>query len=140
MPHNYFEMDIVSFETAKRLKEAGSPQPKPAFGQFWYGEILSGKIELWVIALDDFGGLRFRCCSSIRRDHKIELSEKFVFAPTATDILPQMIYSELRCEVEMWMLHLVKKDALPVIRTDGTFFNQNPAEACAEAWLKMNEK
>ena len=28
--------DIVSFDTAKRLKEAGFPQPAPAPGQFWY--------------------------------------------------------------------------------------------------------
>lgn len=29
-------MDIVSFETAKKLKEAGFPQPSPEFGQMWY--------------------------------------------------------------------------------------------------------
>ena len=30
--------DIVSFETAKQLKEAGFPQPMPEAGQFWYQE------------------------------------------------------------------------------------------------------
>lgn len=30
--------DIVSYETAKQLKEAGFVQPKPEAGQFWYQE------------------------------------------------------------------------------------------------------
>lgn len=31
--------DIISFETAKALKEAGFPQPEFETGQFWYNDL-----------------------------------------------------------------------------------------------------
>jgi hypothetical protein len=36
---------FTKFETAKRLKFAGLPQPKPAVYQFWYGLILNKNVE-----------------------------------------------------------------------------------------------
>ena len=46
-------MNTVSFETAKRLKEAGFPQPDPEFGQFWYHNAGS---QIAIMESNDAGG------------------------------------------------------------------------------------
>lgn len=122
--------DIVTFETAVRLKEAGFPQPAPEAGQFWYGKnrevgyifyherlaLLSGDIVYF------------------------DAPEKCVFAPTATDILREMPGCILAVE------NLYKETAIvgvyyEVLKTGRLLSDHgNPAEAVAEAWLKLNEK
>jgi len=132
--------DILSFETAVRLKEAGFPQPAPEAGQFWYnpniGVFLVGK--LWMVD----GRLRniFYPDTGKVVNKEIRLFVNFVFAPTATDILREMpgcilavenLYKEMAIVgvyYEVWKTGRLLSDHV------------NPAEAAAEAWLKLNEK
>lgn len=135
--------DIVTFETAVRLKEAGFPQPVPEAGQWWYnpdfGPFLVGK--LWMVD----GRLRniFYPDTGKVVNKQIRLFPDCVFAPTATDILresPNYYYirkyrydTENRfsifCELQEGDLTQIAKGV-----------DINPAEAAAEAWLKLNDK
>jgi len=112
-------MQVVSFETAKRLKKAGFPWvQKIPFEHFCYS----------------ISGFLFRYKGS-QKDKKIYL------APSATDILKQLPSHSLRFNGDVfscveWDLH------------SGGYFEyelhsfkyENPAEACAAAWLAKNEK
>jgi hypothetical protein len=129
--------DIVSFETAKRLQEAGFPQPVPEFGQMWY----CGNQQLYTrIRAKPYmdGKRRFygdNGCMIFERP------ENMVFAPTATDILPPDCYlcreiSYKTASGERWVVYdwETRRLVCPVgIETD------NPAEACAEAWLELSK-
>lgn len=76
-------MDVVSFETAKRLKGAGFPQPAPDRGQLWYrngtlyfARAFSGgdvKISRFNAGYDDWVTKR--------------AFESFVYAPCVVDLL-----------------------------------------------------
>lgn len=126
----------VTFETAKRLKEAGFPQPEFAVGQYWYdidGEAFWVKCDAsphihgeWVG--DDHSGF-------VEIPHGEE-----VFAPTATDIIREFE----RLQKSKWIRLGMSRDgyecylyAFGGIRD--SFCHENPAEACAEAWLKHKE-
>lgn len=130
--------DYVSFETAVKLKKLGFPPPQPKEGQLWesitkfggwiegvYGEtvVFTGidtskdMHEEWPVSrwlLDDF---------------------PYIFRPTATDILRQLDQSE-------WCL---RWDFDGFVCWDSESFSahethENPAEACAAAWLKRKGK
>lgn len=62
-------MHIVSFETAKRLANAGFPKPAPDYGQTWY--------------------THYGCPGSVTDLSKWSDNGE-VFAPTATDILREL--------------------------------------------------
>lgn len=119
--------DTATFETAARLKEAGFPQPTPEAGQFWYnpdfGPFLVGK--LWMVD----GRLRniFYPDTGKVVNKEIRLFPDCVFAPTATDILRELgpLFDLSYDCAEFWCGD--KKD-------------WNPAEAAAEAWLKLQEE
>ena len=74
--------NIVSFETAKRLKEAGFPQPEPQRGQVWYSK---HRAEYLVYNVDEFGA--DYSCGSLSFVGRSLSADDCVFAPTATDIL-----------------------------------------------------
>ncbi|GAB4486619.1 MAG: hypothetical protein OHK0019_00600 [Saprospiraceae bacterium] len=105
--------NIVTFETARRLKEAGFPQPGMAyFTCFFYDE--NG--EMW-------------------RPGHLTLNPD-IFAPTATDILEQLPskWSLRHYDLEGEpVFSCAEKDA-------DIYMNPNPAEAAALAWLAINEK
>jgi hypothetical protein len=127
-------MDIVSFETAKKLKEAGFPQPEPAVGQVWYNEI--GFPSLLTRNMGE-GEWRFVLLASgeVRFD-LVDFGRTF-FAPTATDILPLLGESYgLNCEGDGWQVFWMSSWGYE----DTIAEHANPAEACAAAWLKNKQQ
>lgn len=71
--------NVVTFETAKWLKESGFVQPVPEFGQVWYGINGAQCLCIGNVFIDKFHN-RWTVLDVLR----------FVFAPTATDILEQL--------------------------------------------------
>jgi len=114
-------MSVVTFETAKRLKEARFPQPE-VFYAAQRSYIENGKNICYVA--DDGEGIR----------------ENEIFAPSATDILKELPGHTLDySEIEWLCRHWIRtEDHRSVV--DYGFHNSNPAEACAAAWLSIHEK
>ncbi len=120
--------DIVTFETAVRLKEAGFPQPFPQAGMFGYNDAgyLFVKTHDGHTSNNRYGSVLLN-----GGNDNITLSKndfKFVvFAPTATDILRELgpLFDLSYDCAEFWC---------------GDKKGWNPAEAAAEAWLKLNDK
>jgi len=119
-------MNVVSFETAKQLKEAGFPQPKVI------------KDGLCGYAKD---GRLFCVVPGIM--HEIVEIHSIVFAPSATDILKELGRKYILCIASNWWYcektqHVNEvPDGFEVMASYG---HENPAEACAAAWLAKNEK
>lgn len=114
-------MDIVSFETAKKLKEAGFPQPEYIALGFGY--------------TDD--GVRFY----IEECHfPNEGIDGICFAPTATDILRQMPDYAIAFDDSQRPHGFTCYDAMrrqPQLKQFWTT-HENPAEAAAEMYLSLN--
>lgn len=137
-------MDIVSFKMAKRLKEAGFPQPEFSTGQMWYNEFAAitiiGKKEL-----DENNSeiIYFFCHSLLtsRTDRmRLALGYGIYFCTSATDILRKLgsDFDLSALETGNWIL--IKRD--PNLQEIGIkhWIAENPAEAAALAWLEINEK
>jgi len=115
-------MQVVSFETAKRLKKAGFPQP----------EIMEFGLAFWVknytdhiLALTDYDNIG------------IKMRENYSFAPSATDILKELGgQADLRFSRNGWTVSIFQNQ----YHSDSFNSVDNPAEACAAAWLAKNEK
>lgn len=117
---------MLSFETAKRLREAGFPQPETVEdGQFWY----SCGQRLWFI----------------QTPHKMGIApEKWFgcypyFAPTAADIMRQLSDAHFyigaegngfSCDIRIY------EARLSVIRT---IVGEDLDEVAAEAWFKKQK-
>jgi hypothetical protein len=124
-------MDVVSFETAKRLKDAGFPQPQVGDFQFWAKS--NTGVETAIVRA---GGDQERLLNQIFEDR--------VYLPTATDILAllpmgyavytwQDLYSKNGWS---WScLNIMGKQHTDP-RSDDF---DNPAEACAKVWLELSE-
>jgi len=114
-------MQVVSFETAKRLKEAGFPQPeKLTHGQFYYSE---------------HGHL-------FRYTHGPQYENTF-FAPSATDILKELGRRFiLGYEKNGWWCEKTQHvyEVADGMQVTASYNHENPAEACAAAWLAKNAK
>ncbi len=113
--------------TARRLKELGFEQPVPASGQVWY---LDDEAAI-VLAVHSNGVsyCRGNCNYFERTDIFLSL---FVYAPTAPDILREL--------GEDWTM-IVAGGGFQIYKhfQDPQYIfpiaaNENPAEACAEAW------
>lgn len=121
-------MDIVTFETAKRLKEAGFPQPAPEFGQAWY-DMVTQTLFLIVETFDDnpppYNGVwiieKGGNVSHIER----ELLGMMAYAPTATDIL---------CRIPDNDFYFT--DKCFYFSGDMEQGGENPAEVAAKKWLQ----
>ena len=135
--------DTVTFETAARLKEAGFPQPTPEAGQWWYnpdfGPFLVGK--LWMVD----GRLRniFYPDTGKVVNKEIRLFPDCVFAPTATDILRGLSSDCVLGTKKLggWICgswRLISADHMRFFVAG--MHDENPAEAAAEAWLKLHNK
>lgn len=118
----------VSFETAKALKAAGYPQPEFETGQIWYN---------WngvATCIGPMGGNKgYRHLFSLGSGDKacmIPVSDESFYAPSATEIMeePIMWNHNLEYCVLGWSCHEDQK------------LIENPAEAAAELWLKLNAK
>jgi hypothetical protein len=141
-------MDVVSFETAKKLKEVGFPQPEPAVGQAWWIEIgtdgtvppaliqiIPNQIELARLAEIHFDGISI--LDSFRSFYGGG-SDGYYFAPTATDILKEasnnmMIGYSPFGGFEVYTNHRCLVNGIPDAQ------HANPAEACAAAWLELKK-
>lgn len=119
-------MHTVTFETAKRLAEAGFPQPEHEHDKerFWYQR--DGSLIFLGHTVDD---------------HCEPIEGGSYFAPTATDILRELpgyalalLLSYRHQTGEAWFCWDIDQAE--------TFFSHptNPAEAAAEAWLYENDK
>lgn len=131
--------DIVTLETAVRLKEAGFPQPQPGAGQWWHNP----DFGLFVVGIKWFADNReYRIFypgtgKSVLKSEAMFL--KCAFAPTATDILRELRDgSNIGIMGKRFLCY--SPDFEHGIDHPGTPINDNPAEAVAEAWLKLNEK
>lgn len=119
--------DVVTFETSKRLKEAGFPQPEK--GYTGMGIYL------------DRGG--FCIITSVHDHTTMQLLGADVFAPSATDILK---------EINMHRYSFAWVSGVDGVSGEeygfwGVFENGdmshshiNPAEACAAAYLSIHQK
>lgn len=124
--------NTVSFETAKRLKEAGFPQPEFEFGQLWHTD---GDRDCAFVGTMPFVRMKQDYAGSI------------IFLPTATDILLELqavsdpnrwwalipLSGDPKWE---WVLQLWGENNNACI---ANFFNKNAAEAAAAAWLNMKK-
>jgi hypothetical protein len=129
-------MDVVSFETAKKLKEAGFPQPEPAFGQVWYESAGSPIIVTsgWEAGFA-FVGPRSAMAQTTYMKRFQE--QNGVFAPTATDIL-KAIQSEYSTPCLIFDFKDGQWEVGDFSHSEWytmTSHKTNPAEACAAAWL-----
>lgn len=127
--------NIVIFETAKRLKEAGFPQPEFEFGQFWYAP--NG--NLCVMSGDGIYSGEARVMLKNGNTMFIKTYD-IVFAPTATDILEHLPGYALKIQKSVWCV-FNPEYIYAVKSTDDVqmyFQHKNPAEAAAESWIKIN--
>lgn len=120
-------MNFVSYETAVRLKEAGFPQPEPRFFQAWYNP-----------AGDSVHKIPFIIEPAFRR----MIDEYSIFAPTAEDILRElpdfaMYYGEY---FDSWESGFFVFDTLRRRPDQYPTHHENPAEACALAWIEFHKK
>lgn len=112
-------MQAVTFETAKRLAEAGFPQPSPDYGQTWYTHDGSPGSVTSLSKWSDNGE---------------------VFAPAATDILRELPGWNL-CYDTVIGWHVWFDDVAEWDYCEPPFFkHENPAEAAAQAWFYENKK
>lgn len=127
-------MDIVTFETAKRLKAAGFPQPVPEFGQVWYDLQMS---PLTICNLRPIGFiLPISKTTWFSMSCDEDLVKHLAFAPTATDILNHSgerlaIFTPM--EGGGFICGKMSGDTT-------TFEHTNPAEAAALAYLAIHER
>lgn len=129
----------VSFETAKKLKEAGFPQPEPEVGQVWYDE--DGNM-VWIRGLREnsyssrrtasfVGELKGGGMSTCTAEEMAEAG--WVFAPTATDILRELPFGRgLHFDAGFFSVRVLRLNDSELI-VDSV--HENPAEACAPAYL-----
>lgn len=108
--------------TARRLKELGFEQPEPAPGQVWYENdgtpVIMYHIEIGRLVRGSNGVL-----------YGGKAADIITYAATAPDILRELQFT--------WNLFYSAIDGMYNCiqdRSTDIFSNENPAEACAEAW------
>lgn len=130
--------DVVDFETALRLKEAGFPQPSLEVGQFWYMEGFDmpriAIVGSWTTA--DHRPV-YRYIDANTWDFPDEKTA--VFAPTATDILRELP------GLDFELVYSEGNEDFAVHQTlDGDIINswndENPAELMAKPYLHLKNK
>ena len=119
--------NVVTPETARKLKEAGFKQPKFEAGQFWYKERYPGGIAAkWVLCV--FSELDF-----IPLDGGNFPTGEAVFVPTATDVL--------RTLGDDWALDTFKdKWRCWLSWGDSEFIGKSAIAVTVLAWLEKHAK
>jgi hypothetical protein len=120
---------VVSFETAKALKEAGYPQPEFETGQIWYDP------NRTTFAVSPIAGRLFNLdMGSIRVAYHD--SKGFFYAPSATEIIEHVGKenpgSRLYFEVGLWNAFDGWRNLSPN--------HENPAEAAAQLFILLNKR
>ena len=110
--------------------EAGFPQPiedEVNTGRFWYQA--DGDMICYGFSVADFG--------------EMATNEGCVFAPTATDILRELPNKILFWKYENIFVcgaQIVGDNDYYTIQFETVYKDENPAEACALAWLELKKK
>lgn len=139
-------MNVVTFETAKRLKDAGFKHSDSADNTFWYAVFNDGIFKSYHSAYGYMASIWLWdtqtpssppvMANPIQWEQTNEA--KVFFAPTSTDILKELGY-----DFALKFFDDSKKFCCWQDNQDGswqTWTDQNPAEACAAAWLSIHEK
>lgn len=145
-------MQHVTFQTAVRLKKAGFSQKFNDAGlerrYYVISQTPTGKIRKWgQVCVNIYPHLTSYQIGSVNtesgsmlheherlRDQKI-ISEFSFFAPTATDILRELRGDYSLCyHAPHWRCELI--DAFEPV---DYWQDENPAEACAKAWLEKKK-
>lgn len=119
-------MEVVSFETALRLKEAGFPQP----------EVIEKYAPFYLVKFPEMG-------VGFARGFAVGHAwpERYVYAPTATDILRMIPGAAL----DFWKLDDSDDGSFYIHIEDHTnfrdrfFYHKNSAEVAAAAWLAIKK-
>ena len=121
-------MQHATFDTAKRLKEAGFPQPSPEFGQVWWHP--ESETNAVLINSDRSDG---RCLFMDAEGFRLFMKlEDLIFAPTDADILLQMPDGHALTRVNQDMFICIEGE--PLMGTDGCEYDV--AEAAAIDWFE----
>ncbi len=123
-------MNYVTNETARRLKSAGFPQPESDIFQVWYTRT---QTIIQVVHFDNEQNapVVYSCGSAYYERRPFE---NLVYAPTATDILRELDENHFLTTL------LDGRFCVALFVGSGDSIHNNPAEACAAAWLALNEK
>lgn len=123
--------NVVTFETAERLKEAGFPQPEFMPGQFWY--VAPDCLEIIIRIHNDENEVEASAFHNTDFPHDEPHPDQWIFAPTATDILEQLPdeHALTRCNQDMFICMVGK----PGLGADGCQINS--AEAAAIDWFEF---
>jgi hypothetical protein len=122
--------DHTTAATARKLKEAGFQQPVPQEDQVWYSGRNQSKTTLRQS--ENYRGMLIADTYIIGG----KFSEIADFAPSATDILRELgpgFYLESKGDHWACGYYYPDKEITPKV-------SQNPAEACAAAWLDKKGK
>ena len=126
--------NVVSFEAARALTEAGFPQPKLEAGQVWY---YNEKGFYCTVLEAVFAGTHKIAVNAAGVIMRVEPDENY-FAPTATDILRELPETALLSRIENdFQCRVMSPDFRQ--RCEYARRDQNPAEACASAYLEINK-
>lgn len=125
--------NIVSFETATRMKEAGFPQPEPEVGQVWV-EMYGSAFYITEVTKINFSG-RYIGSGSFN-NASLFRAESDTFCPTATDILLHMRDGTIITIMDRKFICYSPDFDFP-IDSEATPIHENPAEAAAMAWLRI---
>ena len=135
--------NIVTAKTAQALKDSGFKQPKPKRGQAWYSitdvcVIVTGQKSGHILVVNKNGD------GIVDVDTK-KFMEDFIFAPTAIDILKELgsafaltLPNKLVSDNAFCMQ--LMPSAITTVRVHAEWEHENPAEACAMAWLEKYVK
>lgn len=122
--------EYVSAQTARLLKKAGYPQPKPEPEQYWYyGNEDGANI---VYGINGASVSVFDICDGGEYSPKIEtFFERFTYAPTITDFIKGVGSKFVSLGVESVAKLIVSKRY---------YEGDSLAEVLAEYWLERKEK
>ena len=124
---------MVSFKTAQKLKDAGFIPDQPKANQIWYGLIRQQSEPLVLLevsekhAVDRYGN-----------HHSFDSISKFgTFAPTSVDILQTLgqnfvLWFDDSPKILTWFCAKTGNSAQ---NAGKPYADDNPAEACAKAYL-----
>lgn len=125
------DMNIVSFETAVKLKEAGFPQPEPEVGQMWYDNGGNAYVIFYRRAYSVFAA-PIDWGYGVTRKFDVK---KCTFAPGPAEILLELPGHDLYFVDGGFEVNFKNHSTF----SDEWYNNGNAAEACAAAWMAQKQ-
>lgn len=132
------KMDIVSFETAKQLKEAGFPQPETGFPHIWYATSdflgADGEVHGAVgTAISMLCYMAMPYVVPLGFNEKVEIGKgkykEFFYAPSVTKLLEAMPGIRIVC------------DGPKQFAIEGDFVSEKSlSELLAKEWILRHDK